>query len=147
MVVVIMAVLLSVATLAFSPSDSAKLNQQTLQFKGALQQTCDQAIFSQKVQALVPTKEGVSLFSLQKGKWQTVSSVKPLAWLPGLSVDWQVNNRLGAQESLPSPGWLCWPTGEVLPGSVTFQLGAQKTLMSWTPLLKFNVKQQNDIAN
>lgn len=146
-VVVILAVLVSIATLTFTPNDSVKLNQQTLAFKGALQQTCDEAIFTQKIQALVPSKKGSHLYALQQGKWQIVSSVKPLIWLPGMSVDWQVAERPSAQAELPSPGWLCWPTGEILPGSVTFQLGQQKTKMSWTPLLKFTVTQENAIVN
>lgn len=146
-VVVILAVLVSVATLSFTPSDSVKLNQQTLELKGALQQTCDEAIFSQKVQALVPSKKGVSLFALDQKKWQTVSSVKALTWLSGISVDWHVEDRLSTQAALPSPGWLCWPTGEILPGSVTFKLGEQSTHMSWTPLLKFTVTQKNAAVN
>lgn len=146
-VVVILAVLVSVATWTLTPSDSVKLNQQTLQLKGALQQTCDEAIFSQKIQALVPSKKGVGLFALHQGKWQTVSSVKPLSWLSGISVEWQLDDQLSAQAALPSPGWLCWPTGEILPGSVTFQLGDQSTHMSWTPLLKFTVTQKNAAVN
>ncbi|WP_135794983.1 hypothetical protein [Hydrogenovibrio crunogenus] len=146
-VVVILAVLVSIATLTFTPNDSVKLNQQTLEFKGALQQACDEAIFTQKIQALVPSKKGSRLYFLQQGKWQIVSSVKPLVWLPGMSVDWQVAERPSAQAELPGPGWLCWPTGEILPGSVTFQLGQQKTKMSWTPLLKFTVTQENAIVN
>lgn len=146
-VVVILAILLSVATLAFSPSDSAKLNQQAMQFKGALQQACDEAIFSQNVQALVPSKTGISLFSMQQGEWQAATSVRPLNWVPGITVDWQVENQLGIQETLPNPAWLCWPTGEILPGSVTFQLGGQKLSMSWTPLLQFTMKQEHNAIN
>lgn len=140
-VVVILAVVLSAATLALTPSESARLNQQSLQLKGALQQTCDQAVFRQKIHALLVDKKGMTMRVLSRNQWQTVDAMDDVPWVDGVNVTWTSQPELQTRFGLPGDGWLCWPTGEILPGLVEMRMDQLRKQLSWTPLMKFKTQQ------
>lgn len=147
-VVVILAVVLSAATLALNPSESARLNQQNLQIKGALQQTCDQAVFQQKIHALVVDKQGMSMRVLSRNQWQSASGIEDVPWVAGVTVSWDSQVDVQARFGLPGEGWLCWPTGEILPGLVKMRVDGLSQQLRWTPLMKFTTQQgKNDAAS
>lgn len=139
-VVVVLAVVLSAATLAFRPGDGALVNQQVAKLKGALQQTCDQATFEQKVHALIPSAKGLEMLQLVKGKWQASPVAKSMEWQKSIKVSWQANQSIAEKYKLPSAGWICWPSGEILPGLALFSLPESKMELRWTPVLKFESK-------
>ena len=143
-VVVILAVMLSAATLALTPSESARLNQQSLQLKGALQQTCDQAVFQQKIHALLVDKKGMTMRVLKQNQWQTVAAVQDVPWVDGVTVTWPTQVDIQSRFGLPGEGWLCWPTGEILPGLVKMQMDKLAKQLSWTPLMKFTTKKLDE---
>lgn len=146
-VVVILAVVLSAATLALTPSESARLNQQNLQIKGALQQTCDQAVFQQKIHALIVDKQGMSMRVLSRNQWQPASGIEDVPWVAGVIVSWDSPTDVQSRFRLPSDGWLCWPTGEILPGLVKMRVDGLSQQLRWTPLMKFSTEQgQKDVA-
>lgn len=100
-VVVILAVVLSAATLALTPSESARLNQQSLQLKGALQQTCDQAVFQQKIHALLVDKKGMTMRMLSRNQWQPVDAIKDVPWVDGVMVTWESQPEFQTRFGLP----------------------------------------------
>jgi len=140
-VVVILAVVLSAATLALTPSESARLNQQSLQLKGALQQTCDQAVFQQKIHALLVDKKGMTMRMLSRNQWQPVDAIKDVPWVDGVMATWESQPEFQTRFGLPGDGWLCWPTGEILPGLVKMRMDQLAKQLSWTPLMKFTTQQ------
>ncbi|BBP42670.1 hypothetical protein THMIRHAT_04160 [Thiosulfativibrio zosterae] len=140
-VVLIVAVLLAVGMVSMAPNDSALLRQQVKQVQGALQQTCDQAAFSQHMMALVPSDKGLEMLEVSQGQWQAFAGAKDMAWLAGIRVTWQADETVAKAQKLTRPGWICWPSGEILPGEMRFQSTDLKAQLSWNPILRFELKQ------
>lgn len=136
-VVLIIAVLLSAGLVSLSPSDSALMRKQAKQLQGALQQTCDQAAFSQSLMALVPGDQGLSMQQLTQGKWRDYSGAQNLAWQAGIKATWEMDEMLAKAQKLTPPGWICWPSGEVLEGKVEFEMGDLQKTVRWNAILRF----------
>lgn len=144
-VIVIIAVVLSVGVIAVKPSESALLNKQVAQFKGALMQTCDLAAFEQKIYALVPNQKGLEMYRLENASWQIAPKSQTLKWSEGITVNWSLDESLANANKLPEPGWLCWPSGEVLEGRIDFKLADSQRHLSWSQVLRFETN--NELEN
>lgn len=145
-VIVILAVVLSVGVIAVKPNESALLNQQVAQLKGALLQTCDFAAFEQKIYALVPSQQGLDVYRLETAEWQIAPKTQPLKWSEGVTVSWNLDEDLAKVNKLPEPGWLCWPSGEVLEGRVDFELAGSQRSLSWSQVLRFETHNEFENA-
>ncbi len=141
-VLVVLAVVLAVGIVAMTPSKSAVINQQVALVKGGLQQTCDQAAFGQRVFALIPSDKGLSMRYLRQQKWHDFEASKQVSWSEEFKVSWVVDEDVAKQNNLATPGWLCWPSGEVLEGSVTFELDDYFAKLSWDSFLRFEHKNE-----
>lgn len=139
-VVLIIAVLLAAGLVSMSPSDSALMRKQVKQLQGALQQTCDQAAFSQSLMALLPDDKGLVMQQLTQGKWRDYSGAQDLAWQTGIKATWRLDESLAKAQKLTRPGWICWPSGEVLEGKVRFEMGDLQKELSWNAILRFEQK-------
>ncbi len=136
-VVVIVAILLTAVVISIQPSESSKVRQQIGAVKGWMQSVCDRAAFDQRIYVMMPTQTGMTFARQVKQEWLTPPKARELTWLDGLTVDWQINETSPLQQSLPKPGWLCWPSGEMLGGELQFTLGKTQRILRWNAIGQF----------
>ncbi len=149
-VVVILAILLSVAIVSLQPNHQAQLRQQTVAFKGSLIAMCDKSAFEQRIYALIPTKKGIEIQKFTKGQWQE-TSLNPnarsgnnnLQWHEAMQVSWQLNEELAKSHGLEQPAWLCWPSGEINAGTITFELNQFTKVLQWNEILNFTTNDND----
>lgn len=137
-VLVIVAVLLSAAVVAINPNETAKLRQQTAAMQGLLTAMCDQAAFEQKLYLLMPDKNGLSIAKWSQQSWQASDHFKDKPWLSGIEPSWDLDAEKALQQNWPAPGWMCWPSGELMAGSIQFQLGDSRVALEWDEMMVFS---------
>lgn len=146
-VVVILAILLSFAIVSLKPNQSAELRKQTVAFKGALITICDQSAFDQHIYALIPSKKGIQIQRLVKGSWQAsglkMVNESSLNWNEAITVSWDLNDELAKSYGLKQAGWMCWPSGEVNAGSISFKLNELSHDLQWNEILDFTLKEKD----
>jgi len=150
-VVVIVSVVTSISILSLGPSEQAKLTTQQNQLKTLLGFVRDQSTFDRKLYLVTPDDKGLTTHVFTKNKWQKADKVAFLAWQAGINASWKVDEDYAQQQQLPDPGWLFWPTGEVLEGEAYFSVGenafqnsnkAEVSTVVWDGLLQFESSTQ-----
>lgn len=136
-VLVIVGVLLSATVISIKPSESGKMRKQTAAFKGLMQAVCDQSAFDQHIYVMMPTEKGIDVSYLSKQKWTAVERFNKFQWVDGIEVDWQLSAEQAKKDKLPAPGWMCWPSGEIKKGQITFQFDSLKETVRWNSLRQF----------
>lgn len=148
-VVVIISVVTSISILSLGAGDQNKLTAQQNQLTSLLSLARDQSTFDRKLYLVVPDKKGLTTHVFDENKWQKSSKVEFVAWKPGLTVQWSVDEVFAQKQQLPEAGWMFWPTGEVLEGDVSFAIGGDKFTapkkenivnISWNDILQFDVE-------
>lgn len=146
-VIVILSILLSTAVMSLKPNESAELRQQTIAFKGALISICDKSAFDQHIYALVPDKKGLEVKRLSKGVWQEADlgaiNSNSLKWHEAMKVDWILNEEISKSNGLKKAGWMCWPSGEVNRGSISFKLNNLTNSLQWNEILDFTLEEKD----
>lgn len=144
-VIVILAVLLSTAVMSLKPSESAELRKQTIAFKGALIAICDKSAFDQHIYVIVPEKNKFSIKRLQQGSWLDVQLIdeRSMLWHEAVKVSWSLNEELAKSYGLEKAGWMCWPSGEVNAGEITFKLNHLSNHLQWNEILDFTLEENN----
>lgn len=151
-VLVIIAVMTTVAVMTLSPSEQGALRSQQHQIKQFLALVRDQASFDKTVYLVAPSETQAKVYQLQQGQWETAERVQSLTWQSGLVVQ-AIQLDTSTQWGQPQPGWLFWPSGEVsageiylLPFSARQEHGAierdrqvveQGLVLKWDALLRF----------
>ncbi|QAB14622.1 prepilin-type N-terminal cleavage/methylation domain-containing protein [Hydrogenovibrio thermophilus] len=143
-VVVIVAILLTAVVISIQPSESSKVRQQIGAVKGWMQSVCDRATFDQHIYVMMPTQTGMTFARQVKQAWSTPPNARELVWLDGLTVDWQINDATPLQQTLPKPGWLCWPSGEMLGGELQFTLGKTQRTLRWNAIGQFEESDRHE---
>ncbi|MCF6254077.1 MAG: prepilin-type N-terminal cleavage/methylation domain-containing protein [Thiomicrorhabdus sp.] len=149
-VVVIISVVTSVSVLSLSGGDKSKLTAQQNQLKMLLSLVRDQSTFDRKLYLVVPDEAGLTTYIFAQNKWKKSPKVEFLAWKNGLTVQWSVDKVFAQKQQLPEPGWIFWPTGDVLQGDVSFSIGGDKftapkkeniVTVSWNDILQFDADE------
>lgn len=143
-VVVIVAILLTAVVISIQPSESSKVRQQIGAVKGWMQSVCDRATFDQHIYVMMPMQTGMTFARQVKQAWSTPPNARELVWLDGLTVDWQINDATPLQQTLPKPGWLCWPSGEMLGGELQFTLGKTQRILRWNAIGQFEESDRHE---
>jgi len=147
-VIVILAILLSTAIMSLKPNEAAELRQQTIAFKGVLISICDKSAFDQHIYALIPDKKGVSVKRLSKSEWQDVDlngiNSESSNWHEAIKVNWQLNEEIAKSNGLKKAGWMCWPSGEVSKGSISFKLNKLSNILEWDEILDFSLEEKDE---
>ncbi len=143
-VIVILAVLLSLAIVSLKPNQAAELRQQSIAFKGALIAMCDKSAFDQHIYALIPGEQNISMQKLVKGVWQETSlgliEKSALQWNKAIKVSWELDKELAKSNGLEEAGWMCWPSGEVNAGKISFKLNELTNTLQWNEILNFSLE-------
>jgi len=118
-VVVIMSVVVAVGMISMGGNEQATVRAQERSAKALLSYVRDKAAIKQQLFLVAPDEAGLTAYRLTAGKWQTDEGVEPLVWDERLTITWDINNTAFAQQqNLPKPGWVFWPSGDVLAGSI-----------------------------
>ena len=146
-VVVIMAVVVAVGILSLGRLNQDRLQTEQAKIESLLQQVMDEATFKQKLVLMVPDEQGLQFFSQNNYQWQKDSKLSPIKWNANFTIDWDIDNTLISQQSLPKAdgrslqGWLFWPSGEVVAGEITLTMIEQNqetsTSIIWNERLQF----------
>ncbi|WP_373019687.1 prepilin-type N-terminal cleavage/methylation domain-containing protein [Thiomicrorhabdus sp.] len=153
-VVVIMSVVVTVGMMSIGSSEQATLRSQERSVKSLLSFVRDQAALKQRLYLVAVDEKGLSAYSQQRGKWQKDEKIDSLAWSESLQVEWTIDNQQFArQQNLPREGWVFWPSGDVMAGSVLFSPRSNSSLrgkqaessysVHWNGLLQFDAEQEN----
>lgn len=133
MVVVIISIVLGVGMLSLNQNDQNQLRAQTNKVKGLLEFVSDLSALDQKMYLVVPDETGLTTYRSVKGAWSLATKVSPLKW--GVEAQWQTQISDVQRFELPKPGWVFWPSGEVIPGEIELMTLAQQ-----------QQQQQNSVA-
>lgn len=126
-VVVIIAVVTSIGVMSLSSNDQARLTNQKNQFKSFMNLVRDQSSFDRALYLVSPDERGLTTYVFKQGAWKTASKVEFFPWQQGLTIDWSFDKSFAQKQQLPKSGWMFWPSGEALAGSVTFSLEGEQT--------------------
>ena len=149
-VVVIMSIVVAIGVISMGGNEQATLRAQQGSAKALLSFVRDKSTIKQQLYLVAPDEQGLSTYVQKAGKWEIDSEVKALEWQPGVTVDWEVDNRAFAQQqNLPKEGWVFWPSGDVLVGAIVMkpkQASAKAGLLDgfssysfrWNGLLQFS---------
>lgn len=149
-VLVIVAVVAAVGLVSLNPSDQAVLRSQERSVFSLMQFVRDQSALDQKLYLVSPNERGLDVFYLQQGKWLKADPSYALMWKEGVRIDWQIDQTdFVKQQSLPQAGWVFWPSGEVLTGSIQIWMNEQgspgragaeadRYVIRWNGLLQFD---------
>jgi general secretion pathway protein H len=141
-VVVIMAVVVAVGVLSLGRLNQDATNGQQVRVEQYFKQVADEAVFRQKLLLLVPDEKGLNLYSKQEYKWQPDNAIESYQWPESFEVEWQFDETIARQQKLKNPGWIIWPSGEVVPGKITLKLISESdeaaAVIEWNQLLEFN---------
>lgn len=148
-VLVIVSVIVSVGMLSMGSSEQATLRAQERSAKALLSYVRDLSALKQRIYLVAPDEQGLSTYVLTQGRWQLDSSITPLQWQPGITLDWQIDNaNFNLQPELPKAGWVFWPSGDVLAGEMSMQTAQNSQSLldnevssysfSWNGLLQFS---------
>jgi len=149
-VIVIISVVTTISILSLNGGDKSKLIVQQNQLKTLLNSVRDQSTFDRKLYLVVPDETGLTMYVFEQNKWKKSPKVEFLAWKNGLTVQWSVDEVFAQKQQLPEPGWMFWPTGEVLKGGVSFAMGGDKftapnkeniVSVSWNDILQFEADE------
>ncbi|MBO1923137.1 type II secretion system minor pseudopilin GspH [Thiomicrorhabdus sp. 6S3-12] len=141
-VLLIIGLLLTAASLSFKNSDSALSRQQASQIQALFHYAQDQATWQQRTYLLIPDNKGVTLFKWQQGQWHKDDKAKVLSWKTPFEVDWQLPALQSREENLLNRGWWVLPSGEVQPGSISWRLKNaedEDTILEWDQWLEFEL--------
>jgi len=153
-VVVIMAVMVSVGMMSLGSNEQATLRAQDRSVKSLLMAVRDQAALKQRLYLVGVDETGLTTYSQTRGEWQVDEKINLLKWPESLLVEWKIDNQTFVQQqSLPQEGWVFWPSGDVLAGSIilrnldnqSFVRGQETTeyIIRWNGLLQFE-KESDD---
>ncbi|VAW48612.1 hypothetical protein MNBD_GAMMA03-92 [hydrothermal vent metagenome] len=152
-VVVIVSVVTSISILSLGASDQNKLTAQQNQLKTLLVLVRDQSTFDRKLYLVVPEKTGLTTHVFIENKWKESPKIEFLAWQPGLTASWEVDEAFAQQQQLPEAGWMFWPTGDVLEGTVVFSVGKDDgsiasekentAKVAWNDMLQFDADTED----
>ncbi|MDX1347653.1 MAG: prepilin-type N-terminal cleavage/methylation domain-containing protein [Thiomicrorhabdus chilensis] len=118
-VVVIMAVVVSVGMMSLGSNEQATLRAQDRNVKSLLMAVRDQAALKQRLYLVGVDESGLTTYSQNRGEWQVDDKIKRLKWPESLIVEWKIDNQTFVkQQNLPQEGWVFWPSGDVLAGSI-----------------------------
>jgi len=129
-VVIIISLLLTAGMLALRPSESARLQQTLAQVRTWLQSSCDQAAFAGTLVAIVPSEQALKALMLRQDRWVSLESEFPRP--EGVQWRWQ-GVRPVPEDTAPlhQRAWLCWPEGEMTPGSLTARVDGEADRLRW----------------
>ena len=147
-VVVIMSVVVAVGMISMGGNEQATVRAQERSAKALLSYVRDKAAIKQQLFLVAPDETGLTTYFLQAGKWQADASVEPLVWDESLTINWDIDNTAFAkQQNLPKEGWVFWPSGDVLAGTIemrskqnnsaSFQGALSSYSFAWDGLLQF----------
>lgn len=141
-VVVIMAVVISAGVSAMGRVNQNLAENQQASIQSLLQQAADESAFSQTLFLVMPNATGLSTYWLKNDQWQQIEFLKPFTWHPSFKAEWQLDEQFAKQQQLPGPGWLFWPSGEVMAGEVVLtslsnDADAEQRRLSWNESLEF----------
>lgn len=141
-VLVIMGVVVSVGVISLGSFNQDLAENQRANIQSLLQQVADQSAFSQKLFLITPDESGLTTYWLKDKKWQVADTLSAMPWQAGFKVDWDVDENLTSQQKLPDPGWLFWPSGEVIPGEIVLTGVSDNSTslvvtLSWNEALEF----------
>ena len=118
-VVVIMSVVVAVGMISMGGNEQATVRAQERSAKALLSYVRDKAAIKQQLFLVAPEETGLTTYFLTAGKWQVDPSIDPLVWDESLTITWDIDNTTFAQQqNLPKEGWVFWPSGDVLAGSI-----------------------------
>jgi len=144
-VVVIMSVVVSVGILSLGRFNQDLLENQQAKIESYFTQIADQSTFSQTMYLIVPDDEGLTPFKYVDYQWQSVEDMSVLLWHSGFVAEWEVDEHFAEQQSLPRPGWVFWPSGDVLAGKILLKSindgvadpADNEVALSWNESLEF----------
>ena len=152
-VVVIMSVVVSVGVLSLGRLNQDLAQDQQAKIESFFTQVADQAAFNQKMYLVAPDNTGLKVFSYQTYQWQPEIEFETFAWHSGFKASWDVDKTFAEQQQLTSPGWVFWPSGDVLPGKILLEavtqdasisstdgLSQNLVTVSWNDALEFNLR-------
>jgi len=120
-VVVIMSVVVSVGVLSLGRVNQDLADNQKAKVESFFKQVADQSAFSQKLYLVAPDDKGLSVYLFLNAEWLSDESMDTLIWHEGFSVSWELDEHFVQQQNLPRPGWLFWPSGEVVAGKIVLE--------------------------
>lgn len=120
-VVVIMSVVVSVGVLSLGRFNQDLADNQQAKIERFFKQVADQSAFSQKLYLISPDDKGLSVYRLINTEWLADESLNKLIWHVGFDVSWELDEHFVQQQNLPRPGWLFWPSGEVVAGQIVLE--------------------------
>jgi len=120
-VVVIMSVVVSVGVLSLGRFNQDLADNQQAKVESYFKQVADQSAFSQKLYLIAPDDKGLSVYRFLNAEWLADESMNTLIWHEGFSVSWELDEQFAQQQNLPRPGWLFWPSGEVVAGKIVLE--------------------------
>ena len=120
-VVVIMSVVVSVGVLSLGRFNQDLADNQQAKIESFFKQVADQSAFSQKLYLVAPDDKGLSVYLFLNTEWLADESLNSLIWHEGFSVSWELDEHFTQQQNLPRPGWLFWPSGEVIAGKIVLE--------------------------
>jgi len=120
-VVVIMSVVVSVGVLSLGRFNQDLADNQQAKVESFFKQVADQSAFSQKLYLIAPDDKGLSVYRFVNAEWLADESMDSLIWHEGFSVSWELDEHFAQQQNLPRPGWLFWPSGEVVAGKIVLE--------------------------
>ncbi|WP_321325763.1 prepilin-type N-terminal cleavage/methylation domain-containing protein [Thiomicrorhabdus sp.] len=145
-VVVIMSVVVSVGVLSLGRINQDLAENQQAKIESYFKQVADQSAFNQKMYLIAPDDEGLTTYKYVNYEWQPADDIANLAWQNGFEVSWVLDEHFAEQQKLTRPGWVFWPSGDVLSGSITLKnldtnTGSSATnremKLSWNEALEF----------
>lgn len=145
-VVVIMSVVVSVGVLSLGRINQDLVENQQAKIESYFKQVADQSAFNQKMYLIAPDDEGLTTYKYVNYEWQTADDIANLAWQKGFDVSWVLDKHFAEQQKITRPGWVFWPSGDVLSGSIilknldintTSSSPNKKMQLSWNEALEF----------
>jgi len=114
-----MSVVVAVGMISMGGNEQATVRAQERSAKALLSYVRDKAAIKQQLFLVAPDEIGLTTYRLTAGKWQTDEGIEPLVWDERLTITWDIDNMAFAQQqNLPKAGWVFWPSGDVLAGSI-----------------------------
>jgi general secretion pathway protein H len=66
-----------------------------------------------------------------------------MLWHEAVKVSWSLSEELAKSYGLEKAGWMCWPSGEVNAGEITFKLNHLSNHLQWNEILDFTLEENN----
>lgn len=155
-VVVIMAIVASVGVMSLGGQTQTQLDTEERRFIAAFSWVRDQSTLKQKLFLLAPSEQGLRAYFMSRGKWQEAKQFQSLSWPQGWQISWQ-GEQSGEQvlPQAPADGWLVWPSGDVSPGQIEWQVQGQSKAfksaeearqrsLTWNGVLSFQRQQETN---